>query len=632
MGVRQAHIPATQRSVGAWWALLVMALLVYAFGLGSQYIPTNGDELVYAHIARVTAGTGHWLPLASELDNMRNTKPPLLFWQAMVAGDWGNDWHMAALRLPSLIYTFLTTAAIAVVVLRITCNAPRTLLAACIYLAFFSTFRYGRPYLTSAPETFWLALPMLTLLWISSAPARLRRQLAAAPLAGSETRIPLKSFSHTNFEENSNSGLVNSAQIAPLSILNLIIIGALIGIGLLFKSFALVAPAGATMWLALVLMRQDFRWRALWTTTLQVGFIALLALAIFALWFVLDPDPQAVWKEFIVGENIGKMGDKVGYWHEALYGGGSSLWAQLFAYIENAGLLGFVVLGLVPVLFKAARTPGFNAKTACQQVPPHLWVLFAWLAVWLLVFSIPSQRSARYVIPAMPALAIVLALYWDRISGAWFIASGFLITLFALVMARIVWVAHDLKIATTSECWMVIAAVGILLGTLLLGWLKPAFTRTTTLVACLLFYGVLTLTTLPLEGPSGRYSTRIQAQFVGQKIAVPSNFNAQWERFEFLLPGNRIVPFEMALIYKAPPTKVSIDALLASNDALVWMQENPTQTTAPCLPTCQLIAERWVIKERHQAGDITWANVWTPHTWLFSREWLLRSGGGGRDG
>ena len=37
----------------------------------------------------------------------------------------------------------------------------RALLAACIYLAFFCTFRYGRTYLTSAPETFWLNVPII---------------------------------------------------------------------------------------------------------------------------------------------------------------------------------------------------------------------------------------------------------------------------------------------------------------------------------------------------------------------------------------------------------------------------------------------------------------------------------------
>ncbi len=64
------------------WFLLVVAIAIYALGLGGQYNPTNGDELVYTHIARLTAASGHWLPLVSDLDHMRNTKPPLLFWQA----------------------------------------------------------------------------------------------------------------------------------------------------------------------------------------------------------------------------------------------------------------------------------------------------------------------------------------------------------------------------------------------------------------------------------------------------------------------------------------------------------------------------------------------------------------------
>ena len=61
-------------------ALLVLALGLYFFGLGSFFAPTNGDEMVYLHIARLTADSGHWLPLVSDLDHMRNTKPPLLFW------------------------------------------------------------------------------------------------------------------------------------------------------------------------------------------------------------------------------------------------------------------------------------------------------------------------------------------------------------------------------------------------------------------------------------------------------------------------------------------------------------------------------------------------------------------------
>ena len=58
------------------WALLVLVVFVYLWGLGGNHMMRNGDEMVYAHIARVTAEAGQWLPLQSELPGMRNTKPP----------------------------------------------------------------------------------------------------------------------------------------------------------------------------------------------------------------------------------------------------------------------------------------------------------------------------------------------------------------------------------------------------------------------------------------------------------------------------------------------------------------------------------------------------------------------------
>jgi 4-amino-4-deoxy-L-arabinose transferase-like glycosyltransferase len=173
-----------------WVLLLASAVLLYFFGLDSAYAPTNGDELVYVHIARATAQTGHWLPLASELDNMRNTKPPLWFWQAMVAGDWGRHWSMAALRLPSVVYTLLTATLVALLTRRISGNVRQACIAAVVYLLFFSTFRYCRVYLTSAPETFWFGLPLFALLWIHTRPARFRMvSLREAPVLPSISRM-----------------------------------------------------------------------------------------------------------------------------------------------------------------------------------------------------------------------------------------------------------------------------------------------------------------------------------------------------------------------------------------------------------------------------------------------------------
>jgi len=83
-----------------WYVLAcLVAVFTYFYGLDSQHIPKNGDEYPYEHIVRLTASSGKLLPLQSQLENMRNTKPPLLFWQGIASTDWGKDtrWILAAL-------------------------------------------------------------------------------------------------------------------------------------------------------------------------------------------------------------------------------------------------------------------------------------------------------------------------------------------------------------------------------------------------------------------------------------------------------------------------------------------------------------------------------------------------------
>ncbi|MBJ7468053.1 MAG: phospholipid carrier-dependent glycosyltransferase, partial [Rhodoferax sp.] len=131
----QARTSAKVGALWPWWALLFCAVGLYFFGLSSPYAPTNGDEMVYIHIARLTAASGHWLPLVSDLENMRNTKPPLLFWQAIASGDWSAQGSLFSLRWPSVAYTLLTTAALGWMTLRISGQWRTALLAAIIFLA-----------------------------------------------------------------------------------------------------------------------------------------------------------------------------------------------------------------------------------------------------------------------------------------------------------------------------------------------------------------------------------------------------------------------------------------------------------------------------------------------------------------
>ncbi len=596
--------PAGQPRLLGYWLLLMFAVCVYISGLGGLFIPRNGDEMVYAHIARLTAASNHWLPLVSELTDMRNTKPPLLFWQAMVAGDWGTHWTLWALRLPSLVYTLLVTAGIVYLTQRLTNRMRLGLLAGSVYLAFFCTFRYGRPYLTSAAESFWFNLPIFILL------------LRGMGQGGAGQRTGAKVFSW------------------PLALF----FGLLLGIGLLYKSFALIAPAGACLACTAWLLYRPSHAAQYLVLTAKLALSCALALGVFALWFALDPDPQAVWREFVVGENAGKMNHHKGYWATALRGG-SSMWLQLLGYAQNAGLLAIMVVAAMAYGTRAAwrglwrrgsaQAAGTLPKDA-QSLRNNMTyslgvrlgqsltiaskpalVMLACLAIWLVVFTLPSQRSARYIIPAMPFLAIVLALLWQRLHRAWFVLSLIPVALALVLLGTIGFAAYQLDIATLGQTLLTLgfAAVGAFA---IVASLRGQAARTALLWACIAVLAAFNSAVAPLDASANALSAAHSPQWRNQRIAVPEGFNGQFERYQFILPGN---------LYSTYAASDALSSVLARVDAVMWVSEQAPACIAQA--TCTLVGSRWDVRTRHASGEITLGNVLTPQAWLFRREWMV---------
>ena len=569
-----------------WLALLVGIVGTYFFGLGSPFAPTNGDEMVYIHIARLTALSDHWLPLVSDLANMRNTKPPLLFWQAMVAGDWGQNWSLFALRLPSVVYTLLTATLIGLIARRMTGNLRTALVASVLYLLFFSTFRYGRVFLTSGPETFWFSLPMFWLLWL-------------------QCRQP------------------QDDRVTDLHWGVFTAIGISMGLGMAYKSFALVAPVAASLWCAILWRSPLPTWRQALRTTAGTTWSAALALGLFALWFALDPDPGAVWKEFVVGENAGKLSGERGYWHAAL-SGDYPMWSQLLAYPENAGLLALVVLGWVVMEARA-----WMKRPPAERISPASRVLWIWLLVWLVVFSLPSQRSARYVIPAMPAVAILMALSWDRVAKPWFWATLLLAIAALGIMARVGWVMGEMQIASMPQVAMTLIAACAGFTCVAAGFIVKTWARNASLASCLSVYLTFGLMTAPLGSHEAGYADTLQNSLKDRRVAVPNGFTGQYERYHFLLPHSIVVPYDAegrntgALQPDLHPDE-RLHYLLDRFDAVVWLQDRPDRVQPTCWPECSVLGSRWHVKSRHKSGEVTLANVWHPQEWLFRREWLLK--------
>ncbi|MBU0690099.1 MAG: phospholipid carrier-dependent glycosyltransferase [Gammaproteobacteria bacterium] len=542
-------------------AAVVLAVFVYFYALDGLHIPRNGDENVYAHITRLTALSGDWLPLQSNLDNMRNTKPPLLFWQGIASTEGGAQWDRWHLRYPSVIYTLLTAWLVFLLGRKLGGAWAVGATASLLFLAFFSTYRFGRPYLTNPAETFWLFLPFFTLLYWRE-----------------------RAF--------------DSRFVVPL------LLGAITGIGLLYKSFALLAPVGlALTWWYLFQRRYRLRPFLLHDVS-RLAIVAIVALAVFALWFVLDPDPQAVWQEFVVGENAGKFdphGDS--YWMKLLWGG-SSVWVLLLGYPLNAGLLAFPVMALFVV--------AWQRRYRMNDEERMLWM---WMIVLFVIFAIPSQRSARYLIDAMPGVALLLALNWQRIPRVVFIAS---LLASAAVLALFGWLAYNLEAQMSglydAAFWAVLA-ITLLLSVLAV--LQARWTRGLTNVVALLTLLVLAMLLRPFDGEAGRFDVAAQQATQDKDVWVPCDFRASWEDYRFLLPAARIHGY-----HAQPP--VPMDELKA-NYALFAVQL-PLQDK-PCAE-CEVLGSRLEIRGRHNDEEIKAMLGGDVMQQLFVREWLLRAPAG----
>ena len=577
-----------------WIGLALLVALAYLFGLGGDHIPRNGDELVYANIARLTAASGHWLPLQSAWDFMRNTKPPLLFWQAMVAGGWGDHWTLLNLRLPSIAYTWGITLMVALLTWKTVRNAQNVpdanaastavtavqrsrhaltmgAIAALVYLSFFTTYRYGRPYLTSAPETFWLFGVFFALAW------------SPASLLASSWKFPL-------------------------------LAGIAVGIGCLYKSFVMVVPVGFGLALcyqavgARVLPWHIFR-VGIVSDGVKVAVICALGLGIFGLWFTLDPLPGEVWREFVVGENAGKMNSSKGYFKSAFGGGG--ILVILTGYFSNALFLLPLSIGCFVASWRSYR----QRRGTAQTISDAEKIMWLWLLALALVFMLPTQRSTRYLIPAMPALAVVMALYWQRISRIWFSLTLVVCMVGLLAMGLIgygaVQATQDPWIYSPLF-WMFVSGAAL---ACLAGIFKKAWTRPLVALSAFSVLFALAWVTNPFNGELGRFKPETTARLQGQRVAVPSNFNGNFERYEFIIPGAKIVEY-----FAAQPVDYANVEGLFKNSRYVLVQRRIGQK--PCT-ACRILDERWDLRSRQDENDGFMAALKTPETYWYAKEYLV---------
>ena len=148
---------AETRTRYLWPLVSLLAVIAYLYSVDGLYIPHIGDEAPYIEITRLTAESGAWLPIRTA-PGLENTKPPGLFWLGLVTTRWAESFTLFRLRFPIVVFTFLAAGLTFVVARRLTRDLECGYIGGLTFLGFYSSYQYGRPFLTNLPETFFVFL------------------------------------------------------------------------------------------------------------------------------------------------------------------------------------------------------------------------------------------------------------------------------------------------------------------------------------------------------------------------------------------------------------------------------------------------------------------------------------------
>jgi len=235
------------------------------------------------------------------------------------------------------------------------------------------------------------------------------------------------------------------------------------------------------------------------------------------------------------------------------------------------------------------------------------------------VFSLPSQRSGRYLLPVMPALAALIALHWHRLP-LW----GFRIALALqlIILLALAWVSLNLGGGNWASplLWQYSLWHWLLLGSGIVmvawGFIQANTTKIMALATCFICYLVLNTGLAPLEGQIGRYDTQSITRVQDKLVAVPCDFRAKDEEYRLLLPGARLQGY--------PASEAANGSELAKRYR--YFAAYVPQGTPPLFcDDCQVLGKRMEMRARHSQEEILAIIRGEMGQYLFVNEYLIHS-------
>ncbi len=158
------------------------------------------------------------------------------------------------------------------------------------------------------------------------------------------------------------------------------------------------------------------------------------------------------------------------------------------------------------------------------------------MLAFLVVYSFPTQRQPNYLLPAMVALAVLLALRWEALPSPVFQATLALLAVAGLALPAFEWfISRGLGSSPFGVLAIVLPVV--------LGLLAAAGARDARLGrAALPFLALLALAVgSAVVAPfPGSFPPEAVAVVRGRPVLVPDRFEQAQERYRFILPGAEV--------------------------------------------------------------------------------------------
>ncbi len=208
------------------------------------------------------------------------------------------------------------------------------------------------------------------------------------------------------------------------------------------------------------------------------------------------------------------------------------------------------------------------------------------------VYSVPSQRQENYLLPTVPALAVLLGVGWKEIKPRWFYLFNVAIVLTLVPLAVVIHAVSNALPAGSYRWWQLgLPLVAILVTGVSLLWNHSSpyvFHLQVFLVAATLAAGLA-----PFEGPLGRYDHQSVEALEAKTVFVPSNFISKYERHRFILPGSRIEGYH-------PSNTERLNQLLRSGE-IVALERGLGQTVAGPF---EVFGKRLTLRSRQRGDEI----------------------------